>query len=113
MQILSRMISLEDFPIDLVINILKFDGRFRFSRGEIINKLDKNKYVEVIHFLLNKPLPHFRYRIIGLRQKSYDVSLSKDIFIQYNLNFNIHNEIEGLEINLWKRYEFLNKVNCN
>lgn len=46
------MISLEDFPIDVVINILKFDGRFRFSRGEIINKLDKDKYREVIHFLL-------------------------------------------------------------
>lgn len=44
MQILSKMISLKDFPIDVVINILKFDGRFRFSRGEIINKLDKNKY---------------------------------------------------------------------
>ena len=106
------MISPKDLPIDVIINILRFDGGFNFRRGEIINKLDKNKYKDVIHFLVNKPLPIFTVHIIGLRAKWYDVSLSNEIYIQYVLNHDINNKIKGMEISLWKKYKFLSKVIC-
>jgi len=109
---LSEKMSLKNLPMDVVINILYFDGRFRVSGGEIINLLDKNKYKDIIHFLLNKPLPRFKYHAIGLREKSYDVDLSNDIHIQYNLKYNIHNKIVEMEINLWKRYKFINTLIC-
>lgn len=106
------MISSQNLPIDVIINILQFDDRFRIRGGEIIDKLDKNKYKEVIQFLLNKQLPNFRYHVIGLREKSYSVDLSQEIHIRYNLKFNLHNGIEVIEMYLWKKYQLLNKVTC-
>ena len=112
MKVLSNNMSLKNLPMDVVINILYFDGRFRVSGGEIISILDKNKYKDVINFLLNKPPPHFKHLIIGLREKSYAVDLSQNMNIRYNLSYDIHNKIVGMEINLWKRYQFLNKIIC-
>lgn len=113
MQELSKTMTHKRLPIDIVINILRFVGRFRIREGEIIPLLDKNKYKDVIHFFRNKPLPNFRVFTYGLREKSYSVDLSNEIHhIQYVYNFNLHNEIEGMEIRLWKRYQFLNKVIC-
>jgi len=106
------MISPKNLPIDVVINILQFDGRFRVRHGEIIDKLDENKYKTVMYFLMNKPLPNFRYHVIGLREKSYAIALSKEIHIRYNLKFNIDNEVEVVEIYLWKKYQFINKMIC-
>ena len=111
-KVLSKTMSLKNLPMDVVINILYFDGRFRVSGGEIINLLDKNKYKDVIHFLLNKPLPNFRAFAYGLREKYYAVDLSQNMHIHYNLNYDIHNKIVGMEIRLWKRYQFINKVIC-
>lgn len=112
MRSLSEKMSLKNLPIDVVINILYFDGRFRVSGGEIINLLDKNKYKDVINFLLNKPLPHFKHLSIGLREKYYAVDLSQNMHINYNFKYDIHNKIVDMEINLWKGYKFLNKVIC-
>jgi len=109
---IGQKMSSKKLPVDVVINILLFDGRFRVSGGEIINLLDKNKYKDVIHFLHNKPLPNFKGFIYGVREKSYSVDLSHGIHIQYNYKFNVRNEIEGMEIWLWKRYKFLDKVIC-
>ena len=106
------MVSTKNLPIDLVVHILQFDGRFRIRGGEIIDKLDKNKHKTIIHFLLNKPLPYFRFHVIGLREKSFAVDISKEIHIRYNLKFNLHNEIEVKEIYLWKKYQLLNKLIC-
>ena len=86
-KVLSKKMSLKNLPIDVVINILYFDGRFRVSGGEIISLLDKNKYKDVIHLLLNKPLPHFKHHLIGLREKYYAVDLSQNMHIHYNLNY--------------------------
>jgi len=99
-------------PIDVVIYILRFVGRFRISGGEIITLLNKNKYKDTIHFLRNKPLPNFKTYTYGLREKSYFVDLSHEMHIQYIYKYNLKNEIEGMEISLWKRYQFLNKVIC-
>jgi len=112
MQELSKTTTHKRLPIDIVINILSFVGRYRIREGEIITLLDKNKYNDIINFLRNKKLPNFRAFTYGLREKSYSVDLSNEIHIQYVYNFNLHNEIEGMEIRLWKRYQFLNKVIC-
>lgn len=106
------MVSSKNLPIDVVINILQFDGRFRVRGGEIIDKLDKNKHKGIINFLLNKPLPDFRHYVIGLREKCHDVRLSQDIQIHYILKSNASDKIEGMEIRLWKKYQFLNRVIC-
>jgi hypothetical protein len=105
--------SHKSLPMDVVIHILRFVGRFRISDGEIITLLDKNKYKDIIHFLRNKPLPNFRVFTYGVREKSYSVDLSHGIYIQYKYKFNLNNEIEGMVISLWKRFQFLNKVICN
>jgi len=102
--------SLKHLPIDVVINILQFDGRFTVRRGEIINKLDKDKYTDVIRFLLKKPVPHFKHNLIGLREKCYEINLSNEIYILYNIKYNINIEIEEVEIHLWKRYHAINKL---
>jgi hypothetical protein len=102
--------SFTQLPIDVVINILRFDGRFRIRRGEIINKLDKSKYNDVIRFLLNKPVPCFKRNFVGLNNKCYEIILSKEIHILYNLKCNRRNEIEGIDAYLWKMYHPLNKI---
>jgi len=107
-----KMISTMNLPIDVVIKILRFDDRFRVRGGEIIDKLDKNKYKDIIHFLVNKPFPNFTYHVIGLREKSYAIALPKEIHIRYNLIFDAHDEIKEIEIYLWKKYQFLNKIIC-
>jgi len=111
-KVLSKKMSHKSLPMDIVINILRFVGKVRISNGEIITLLDKNKYKDVIHFLRNKPLPNFRAFTYGLREKLYSVDLSHEIHIQYKYNFNLHNEIEEMEIHLWKKYQILNKVIC-
>ena len=105
--------SFNHLPIDVVINILRFDGRFRVRRGEIIDKLDTKKYKTVINFLLNKPLPCFKNNLIGQWEKCYEVCLSQRINILYNLKFNINNQIETIEIYLWKSNHPLNKLIYN
>jgi len=100
--------------MDVVINILQFDGRFTVRRGEIINKLDKDKYTDVIRFLLKKPVPHFKRnlisRIIDLRAYCYEIKLSSEIHILYNIAYNRYNDAEEIEIYLWKRGHPLNKL---
>jgi len=102
--------SHKSLPIDIVINILRFVGRVRISNGEIITLIDNNKYKDVIYFLRNKPLPNFKAFTYGLREKSYSVDLSHEIYLQYKYKFNLNNEIEGMVISLWKKFQFLNKV---
>ena len=106
------MILIKNLPIDVVMHILRFDSRFSIRGEKIINKLDKRKHKDVIHFLINKPLPYFRIHVREFREKCHAVYLSYNMQIHYIINYDEHGKTGGLDIRLWKNCQLLNRIVC-
>ena len=94
------------------MHILRFDARFSIRDGKIIDKLDKNKYKDVIQFLLNKPLPDFRIHVREFRERCHAVYLSHNTQIHYIVNYDEYGKTGGLDIRLYKRCQLLNRIIC-
>jgi len=109
---MSETFSTINLPIDVVMHILRFDARFSIRGEKIIDKLNKNKHKYVIHFLVNKPLPHFRIHVREFREKCHCVYLPHNMQIHYIVNYDEHDKTGGLDIRLYKKCQLLSRVIC-
>jgi hypothetical protein len=79
-------------PIDIVTNILSYDNRFVIRNGNLVSRLDKIKYKDIIHLLENKPIIKYKFRynpIVFLPGRiyyrlTYIIDLHKYEFTRFN-----------------------------
>jgi hypothetical protein len=87
MKVIKYEKNLSTLPLDIIKSILLYDNRFILRKGNLImiNKLDKEKYANIIYLLQYKP---------KIRQDKYSIYFTSYVYlrnykIQYS-NDNVH-----------------------
>jgi len=87
---------MENFPTDIIVLILQFDGRIQYRRGQYVDCIPRNDYQYNLLSKLKIPTP-VKYTM------EYDCSHPEHF--EYSINFN-----ELYELRVWNIYNPPNKI---
>lgn len=94
------MIIKNNLPIDIINTILSYDNRFSIRIGKVMNKINKEKYKEIIIALYNKPKITTAW-IYDTDLFSYKVYLSTEFIINYDIDHK--SDISDISFTMYKK----------